>query len=80
MRNRAQEYRDNAFKCFSVAEAINAQAIKAQLLAMAHAWHNLADQAERNSQTDLVYETPEPQQPVAQQQQQIKPDEEPEKE
>ena len=45
---------------------------------MARAWHSLADQAERNSRTDLSYETPlhhpEPQQPVAQQQQQVQPD------
>jgi hypothetical protein len=35
----------------------------------------LADQAEKNSQTDIpVYETPKPRQHVAQQQQQPQPD------
>jgi hypothetical protein len=46
---------------------------------MAQAWHDLADLAERNNQADLVYETPEPQQHAAQQQQQIQPDQEREK-
>jgi hypothetical protein len=48
---------------------------------MARSWIALADQADRNSQTDLVYETPPPeQQPTVaqQQQQQIQPDKEPE--
>jgi len=43
---------------------------------MAHAWQRLAEQANRNSKLDLVYETParSEQQPAIQQQQQIQPD------
>ena len=39
---------------------------------MARAWRDLADQADRNSKADLVYEAAPPklQQPIAQQQQQ----------
>ena len=46
----------------------------AKLVAMGRAWGNLADQVERNSLADLVYETPAPQQHIAQQQLQIQPD------
>ena len=43
---------------------------------MATAWVNLAEQAERNAEADLIYESldPEPARPVVQQQQQPKPD------
>jgi hypothetical protein len=52
---------------------------KMLLFDMARAWLLLAEQAEKNSETSLVYETPEPrvqlpQQQPAQQQQQPQPD------
>lgn len=73
---RSDEYRRNAANCLSVAEDIADPAARALMIAMARSWHLLADQAERNSKVDLVYETPPrpPHQPVAQQQQQIQPD------
>ena len=59
-----------------LAEKISDARVKAALLEMARAWHNLADQGERNSKADLVYE-PLPrkaeQQPIIQQQQQGQP-------
>ena len=75
MRSKADEYRLNAVNCVAIAEQTSDVATRAKLLAMAQAWRNLADQAERNSQTDLVYETPELSREVAQQQQQIQPEE-----
>ena len=58
MRSKPEEYRLNAVNCVTVAEQVSDPAIKADLLGMAQAWCTLADQAERNSKTDLVYETP----------------------
>jgi len=40
---------------------------------MAKSYRRLAAQADRNAQLDLVYEPPEPRQPVQQQQQQVQP-------
>lgn len=60
MRSNAAEYRSNAVNCVTVAEQSVDPAIRADLLATAHAWCTLAEQAERNSKTDLVYETPNP--------------------
>lgn len=81
MDNKAEEYRRNALQCLRVAERTADPAARGTLLDMAQSWRVLADQAERNSATDVVYETPPtspPQQPpVAQQQQQIQPDQEP---
>jgi hypothetical protein len=77
---KADEYRRNAASCLQLVDKTGDPAERTFLLDMARAWHNLANQAERNSRTDLVYETPpprvrpEPQQPVTQQQQQIQPD------
>ena len=45
--------------------------IRMQYDMLAQSYLRLADQAERNSQTDVVYETPAPQVPL--QQQQIQP-------
>ena len=75
MRSRSDDYRFNALNCLAIAEQITDPGTKALLIAMARSWYVLADQAERNSKLDLVYETPssEPQQPVSQQQQQIQP-------
>jgi hypothetical protein len=79
-RSKADEYRRTAANCLADAEQIADPAAKAKLIALAETWLALAGQADRNSKTDLVYETPpqaEPQQPTAtQQQQQIQPDKE----
>lgn len=82
MNNKAEEYRRNAADCLRMAERTADLAARASLLDMAQSWRVLAEQAERNSATDLVYETPPrsppPPQPVAQQQQQqIQPDQPP---
>jgi hypothetical protein len=79
MRNKSEEYRRSAAECLRVAEQTADPTAKAELIAMARSWIALAAQAERNSQADIVYETPPPaqqEQPVAQQQQQIQPDKE----
>ena len=77
-----EDYRRNAVSCLQLIDKTDDPAERAYLLDMARAWHNLADQAERNSTADLVYETPPappprpppgPDQPVTQQQQQIQP-------
>ena len=75
--SRSNDYRRNAANCLTVAEGITDPAARALLIAMARSWLVLADQADRNDKCDLVYETPPPQpeQPVAQQQQQVQPDE-----
>ena len=77
---KSEDYRRNAASCLQLVDKTNDPAERAYLLDMARAWHNLADQAARNSAADLVYETPpprppprEPQQPMTQQQQQIQP-------
>jgi hypothetical protein len=56
-RNDAREYRVRAQHCLDIANDLTG-ARKLALLEMAQAWTHLADQAERNQQTDLVYETP----------------------
>ena len=86
MNNKADEYRRNAADCLRMAERTADLGARATLLDMAQSWRILAEQAERNSATDVVYETPArpppaaAQQPVAQQQQQIQPDQEPDDE
>jgi hypothetical protein len=58
-----------------LAEKISDPRVKAALLEMARAWHNLAA-SKRHSKNDLVYETPPPnaeRQPIIQQQQQMQP-------
>jgi hypothetical protein len=74
--SRSDEYRHNAANCLASAEQTTDPTARALLTAMSRSWLLLADQAERNSKTDLVYETPppQPQQPAAQQQQQIQPE------
>ena len=78
----SEDYRHHAAECLRVAERTTDLTARVALLDMARAWHSLADQADRNSRADLVYETPPSppgqQQPVAmQQQQQQQPDKEP---
>ena len=79
---KADEYRRNAASCLQLVDKASDPAERTFLLDMARAWHNLANQADRNSRNDIVYETPpraptprppDPEQPVTQQQQQIQP-------
>jgi hypothetical protein len=51
-------YLMNAAFLFAKAEAEKDSAIKADFQNMARAYLRLADQAERNAQNDIVYETP----------------------
>jgi hypothetical protein len=52
------EYRQHALECLRLAHATNEPATRAVLTDMATAWIKLGEQAEKNGQTDLVYETP----------------------
>jgi hypothetical protein len=68
----AEAYRLRAKNCTQLAHNATDADSKMLLLDMARAWLVLADQAEKNSATTLVYETPEPRprpQPAQQQQQ-----------
>ncbi len=56
----AEEYRRRAAGCILIAEETADSASRLQLMEMAQAWFRLAEQAEKNSRTDLVYETPRP--------------------
>jgi hypothetical protein len=67
-----EAYRAHAATCVQLARENTDSEIKIALLDMARAWLNLADQAEKNSQTTLVYETPAVRHQVAQQPQQGK--------
>jgi hypothetical protein len=51
-------YRQYASDCVRLAGQINGPTSKAVLLDMARAWVRLSEQAEKNSQLDLVYESP----------------------
>jgi len=62
-------YRIHAGVCLWLAQRTSDRETKLTLLDMAHAWQALAEQGEKNRQTTLVYETPEPRPSVAQQQQ-----------
>jgi hypothetical protein len=59
--NSAELYRANAAECLVMASSITDANNRKSLLDMASAWLRLADLAEKNGQTDLVYETPPPQ-------------------
>jgi hypothetical protein len=68
----AEAYRVRAKSCTQLAHKATDLESKMLLLDMARAWLVLAEQAEKNSATTLVYETPEPRsrpQPAQQQQQ-----------
>jgi hypothetical protein len=75
----AAVYRLYASHCLEIAQDTTNPDCKTALLAMAQAWLGLADQAEKNSDVVLVYETPTPRpmqsQQVAQQQPQPQPKE-----
>ncbi len=69
----ADVYRVHAGKCVQLAQRIADPDGKLALVDMARAWLAIAEQADKNSQTTLVYETPEPRRHVVQQQQQPQP-------
>ena len=54
----AAAYRLNAAKCVDVARRSSNLEARRALLVMAQAWLTLAEQAIKNSETVLVYETP----------------------
>lgn len=56
--DRAVEYRAYAAECLRLAGAARYQRDKYALAEMARMWFRLAEQAEKNSRTDVVYETP----------------------
>jgi hypothetical protein len=60
---RAELYRGYARDCYRFANETNDVVAKNALLVMARAWVRLADQADKNSRQDLVYETPSPRPP-----------------
>ena len=53
--DKAERYRRNAADCIRLTQ-VAPIACRRFLLEMARAWHNLADQVERNDKADLVYE------------------------
>ena len=71
----ADEYRVKAADLIAKARQEKNPTIRGQLDTLALSYLRLAEQAARNSQVDLVYETPatKPEQPNVQQQQQIQP-------
>ncbi len=51
------QYRQHARECFELANEMNDPGNKALLVAMAQSWSNLADQAAKNAETDVIHET-----------------------
>ena len=70
---KADVYRVHAARCIQLAQKTDDSEAKLALLDMARAWRVLANQNDKNSQSTLVYETPEPRQHVAQQRRQPQP-------
>jgi hypothetical protein len=56
--NSAEVYRANAAECLVMASSVTDANNRKSLLDMASAWLRLAEMAEKNDRTDLVYETP----------------------
>ena len=52
------EYMRHAAECLKLASEMTNPEKRVALLNMAQAWSHLADQAVKNSLTDIVYETP----------------------
>jgi hypothetical protein len=70
------KYRAHAAECVRLAQLTADPQSKSSLLAMARAWLALVTQGNKNNESPtLVYQTPEPPQQVAQQQQQPQPKE-----
>jgi|HubBroStandDraft_5_1064220.scaffolds.fasta_scaffold92868_2 hypothetical protein len=63
-----EAYRTHAGVCLWLAQRTSDPETKLILLDMARAWQALAEQGEKNRNTTLVYETPEPRLHTAQQQ------------
>jgi len=53
-----EEYRRHAVLCLKLANETADERGKSALIDMAQAWMRLAEQAEKNSGLDIVYETP----------------------
>jgi hypothetical protein len=58
--SKAEEYLNLAANCVRMAIETDIVCQKAALIDMASSWLKLAEQAEKNSQLDLVYGTPTP--------------------
>jgi hypothetical protein len=56
--NDAQRYRQKAAECLEAAEKATTHRTRMSLAALADLWIRLAQQADRNSLSDLAYETP----------------------
>ena len=54
--DKSELYRANAAECLSMASSMTAPDVRVSLLDMAGSWLRLAEQAEKNRRTDLVYE------------------------
>lgn len=71
------EYRAKANEHLQLAQDESDPFLKVEHLNLARSYRRLAEQAEKNAGTDVVYETPSPRpqaaQPVQQQQQQTQP-------
>jgi hypothetical protein len=70
MMSPAEQYRERAAAMTAKAKVESNPVLRAEFENLSRAYLRLAEQAERNALTDLVYETPAPSRPVAQQQQQ----------
>jgi hypothetical protein len=57
---KADVYRVHAAQCIQLAQKTDDPDTKLVLIDMARSWLALANQNDKNSQTALVYETPEP--------------------
>lgn len=57
---RVRDYQRYAAECLLLSTETRDPVDRGRLLAMAEAWTRLADLAEKNAQTDIVYETPPP--------------------
>jgi hypothetical protein len=52
------QYKRNALQCLTQAADVSDPLTQAVLRSMAQAWLRLAEQADKNGATNLVYETP----------------------
>jgi hypothetical protein len=53
-----EEYRRHAAKCLKMAEETTDPFNRSSLISIAYSWLRLAEMAEKNSHTDVSYETP----------------------
>jgi hypothetical protein len=53
-----ETYRRHAVQCVRLAEHVTDPALRVEFIEMAQAWQHLAEQAEKNSKLDVVYEPP----------------------